>query len=49
MSVTLHTPGHRALKTKPTAWCCVKALAVFVAGAVCWAAAVVVMLRATGS
>lgn len=41
--------GHSALKSKPTAWCCVKAAAIVGAGAVFWAGVVIVVMRAAGS
>lgn len=49
MSATFPAPGHRALNRKPTAWCCAKALLVVGAGAAFWAAAIIVVMRATGS
>ena len=49
MSATFPASGHKALKTRPTAWCCAKALVVVGGGAAAWTAAVIVLMRATGS
>ena len=49
MSATYQASGDNALKTKPTAWCCVKALLVVGAGAAFWTAAFIIMMRASGS